>query len=200
MDELIKINSLTGERKSIKISENILAFENRKLDLNEVKEIKYGLEPIRFYKFTVGRNFVIELKNSEGEGDVVITIKYYFGVSKNYFLNVYSKILDEIWKYTGIRLFNEALDKIKVGNTVTVGPCTIFSNGITFKNGFVNWENLIYQKNYNRITLTDKSNHNHWTNLYYLQTYNSDILIGILDWIYKHDGLNELKTIHNNLL
>ena len=195
MKELIKTNSLSSEKNQINIQDNILEFDNYRIDLNSITEMKYGLEPISFYKFYVGRKYKIELKNSDNVKSIIL--RSYFGLSSKYFHKVFTEILNNIWKYTGVRLVNEAIESLKSGNSVTAGKCLITPEGVTFKNILVNWDNLVYQKNYGRITLTDKSNHKHWTNLYYLEAYNTDVLSHILDWAYKQEGIKELKTSHN---
>jgi hypothetical protein len=198
LDELIYTSSFDREKERLKISQDIISFEKKEFELRKTVELKYGVAPIQVDMFTIGRKYIIELKNPEKR--FAITFRSYFGISNNYFSDLYTKIINGIWNMTGLRIVHEAIQKLKSGETFKVGDYSISQNGILIKNVLVSWDNLSYQKNYDRLTLNHKTNHKVWTNVYYLETYNFDVIIGILDWIYKHEGLQELEGCSNNTL
>jgi hypothetical protein len=190
MVQEIKTSSFGRVNKRLKISDGKLVFISHQIDLQSVTHFKYGVEPIQVDMFYVGRKLVIELKSDE---HVKIVFKSYFGFSWKDFSILYGNILSEVWQDTAIRIFDESIESLRRGETVTVGKCALSREGISFDNFKINLRDLSYQKNYNKLTLNSKSNAKIFTNLYYLEDYNVDVLMAVLDWIYKSDGLQELE-------
>jgi hypothetical protein len=190
MVQEIKTSSFGRVNKWLKISDGKLVFISKQIDLQSVTHFKYGVEPIQFDMFNVGRKLTIELRSDEC---VKIVFKSYFGFSWKYFSLLYGNILSEIWQDTAARIFDESIDSLRRGEMITVGKCSLGRDGIFFANFRINLRDLSYQKNYNKLTLNSKSNAKIFTNLYYLEDYNVDVLMAVLDWIYKKDGLQELE-------
>jgi hypothetical protein len=192
LDEFIKTSPFTQNSIKFKVTKKEITFGEKKLTLSKVTELRYGMEPIQFDMFNVGRKYIIELKTSNEQ--LTIILKSYFTFSKKYFFDLYTRIINSIWENTGFRIINESIEQIIKGHSITIGNCTISTEGIFFNNNLTEWNNLSYQKNYDRITLNNKSNYKLWTNLYYIETNNIIILSGILDWIYQHEGLKEIQN------
>jgi hypothetical protein len=200
LKQLIKLTSFSNSDKLLKIEDNALQFDSAKIQLQSVKEFKYGIEPIQVDMFFVGRKFIIDLKSNEE--NIKIIFKSYFGFSKNYFNNLFNNILNKIWQETAVRISDDSIEKVLKGETIVVGKCQVFRLGIKINNFLISWHDLTYKLNYNRLTINCKSNSTVWTNLYYIKDYNVDVLMAILDWLYKHQGLEEIEksASHNKRL
>lgn len=61
MKQVIKVSSFGDVDKTVEIENNILTFNNQSILLSEVREIKYGIEPLRLDMFYVGRKYFIDL-------------------------------------------------------------------------------------------------------------------------------------------
>ena len=192
MEESLRYKSFDVREKQIKITDTQITYDDKTIVLNDVLSLRYNTEHIEFDMFSVGTKYNINISTEHDEINIIF--KSYFGFSNSYFYKHYVNIVNKIWESAGDRLIDEAIEQIKQGKTITVGKCVISKEGISFKKQLTEWQDLSYQKNYDRITLNNHRNYKIWTNLYYRETPNFDILVCILDWIYKHDGLEEIKN------
>ena len=190
MEQLIKTSSFGRINKRLVITSDSIYYHDKVLNLKSVSEIKYGLKSIIFYHYVIGCKYIIDIKSNDITLRVIF--KSYFNSSKNYFNNLYDKILAEIWQQTSVRIIDEIYDKIMGGEEVNISKCRILKSGVYINNNFIKWNDLTYQKNYDRLIMSSISNGNIYTNLYYTETYNIIALCTLLDWIYKSDGLNTL--------
>jgi hypothetical protein len=92
---------------------------------------------------------------------------------------------------------DESIDIIRNRQSLDIGKCQVSERGITWSGKLIQWSDLSYQKNYNRLTINSKSNLKVYTNLYYLENFNVDVLLGILHWIYKGDGIQQLTCTNS---
>jgi hypothetical protein len=146
----------------------------------EVTEMKFGYAPIRLDMYTIGTRYTIALKTASDS--LVVNFRSYFGISRNSQYAKYGTLLNAIWDSTLVRLLQETHETVTSGQPVDFGNCMLKDDGIELKGFLITWEDLLYQKNYNRLTLNSKSNDKVWTNLYHLETYNTQVLMYYLDW------------------
>jgi hypothetical protein len=196
LNERIKYSSFSSPDKELVIQGNELLFDFKKIKLDDVTEFKYGIEPIQVDMFSVGRKYIIDLKSKDEK--VVIVFKSYFGLSKAYFDSLFNRTLIELWNGTAVRISDESINKIINGDSIVIGKCIVSLQGITYNNFLICWNDLIYQKRYNSLTISSRSNANAWTNLYYTQVYNVDVVMTVIDWIFKYDGLKEIEKASSN--
>jgi len=168
---------------SIHIENNILHFEDRSISLDEVTAIKYGTRSIELDMYAIGTCYTMELHAAQN--NMKINFKSYFGISRTARYEEYTKLMSEIWEPVVVRLLNEYIHMLEDGMPVEIGPCKITPDGITLKNFLITWDDLIYQVNYNKLTINSKSRSDIWTNLYYLETNNVRIAAHLLDWKFK---------------
>jgi hypothetical protein len=205
MEEIIKLTSFGRANQQLLIRDGALTFDHSSIDLQSVTGLQYGVAAIRLDMFSIGRKYLIALRTKDDVSKIVF--KSYMGVSRNYFDRIYKQILDEIWEETILRLIENAINAIRKGETWTIGKCNVYMDGILYGKELIQWADLSYQKNYNRLTINSKSNPKVYTNLYYLENFNVDVLIGILHWIYHENVIEEFinessateKTIEANL-
>lgn len=190
-DELVKTSSFTSEKKRVTVTKEEIIINDKGLHLAEVTEFLYGLEPIQLDMFYIGTKYIIDLKTPNNQLSIVF--KTYWGLSRKDIYNHYTHILNSIWEKTGVRLVNNAIDRILMDELIVVGNCTIAKRGILFKDVLTEWDNLSYQRTYNKLVLNNKSNSKIYTNLYRTKTYNIDVLTNILDWVFKSEGIKELQ-------
>jgi hypothetical protein len=178
-------NSTVAINDRISVKAGYLIVRESSISLHTITAIKFGWLPIRLDMFRVGDRYVLELKNQDQKCS--INLRSYFGIGHDRQHERFNLLLNKIWDNTVTRLFNEMKIKLTAGESVKVGKCFISGAGISYKKFLITWEDLLYQKNYNRLTLNSKSNPSIWTNLYYTETYNVHVLIEYLEWKF---GLN----------
>jgi len=201
--ENIKVNSLGKKQHPIYLDDVKFSFANTEIYLSQISDLKFGLSLMQFYRFSLGSKYVISVKDSDHEINLVFI--NYFGLDTDYFDTLYDQITDAIWDQIADRLVAEKVQQLKSGNNFKVGNCLFNKEGITinrhnlFSNNkeFIPWEDLTYKKNYNRLTLYSKSNSQIWTNLFYTENWNVYLAMYMLDWIYDQNGLTALKLNNN---
>jgi hypothetical protein len=166
--------------ESISIEDGYLIFRNNKIALDSITGIRFGWLPIRLEMFRVGDRYLLEIRNHEQ--NLKINLRSYIGIRKHAQYERFNHLLNEIWDMTVTRLFHDMKRRVILGETVGIGKCQISNDGILYKEFFITWNDLLYQKYYNRLTLNSKSNLSIWTNLYYTKTENVHVLIEFLDW------------------
>lgn len=180
MDTKAVERDVTQEDNDVAIVGNELKYYDQRLDLSAVTGIKYGWIPIRFDMFTIGGHYLIELKTTDRK--LKMSFRYYFGLFAKRQSENFQCILDAVWDMTVVRLLESMIDDIDNHRTVAVGNCRVNGDGILLKDFLINWEDLSYQKNYNKLTINSKSNSEIWTNLYYTETDNVHVLMHFLEW------------------
>ena len=179
----IKINN------SLAVVDGNLVYGNRRVELASITHIRFGWLPIRLEMFRLGDRYLLKLRTAETK--VNINIRSLFGFESKKRYEQFNHLLNVIWEDTVRRLFYEMKEKVLRGEIVTTGKCEISERGILLKGFLITWDDLLYQKNYNRLTLNSKSDRTVWTNLYYTETDNVQVLIEFLDWKFGDVTIDE---------
>jgi hypothetical protein len=166
-----------------------------RIPLVTITAVKYGWMPIQLDMFTIGSRYMLQVKNSKKE--LQVNFRSWLGIRKNYQYAKFSALMDAVWELTVVRLLNEMIDRIDTGNTVQVGKCNLSPEGILVKNFLIAWDDLAYQKNYNKLTLNSRSNQSVWTNLFYTETDNVHVLGCYLDYVFQAEPDEESRARHN---
>lgn len=204
MNEAVRTNSFKGKDKTLLIDEELIQFRDKEIERSKVSGLRYWISAIEFYKFPIGRKYHIGLRTENEQIDIIF--KSYFGVGNAYFTDLCSRIIDEVWEPLIAQIMNSAVDLLIAGEEVQFGHCTVSKDGVLItkdnaiakKQSLISWADLHYQKNYDRLVLNSKSDHRLWTNLYFQESWNIEILMALLDWITKEDGLQEIQKKENN--
>ncbi|HEU5147958.1 MAG TPA: hypothetical protein VFT90_14630 [Chryseosolibacter sp.] len=162
-----------------------LIHKEKKIRLSDVIAIKFGWKPIRLDMYRIGGRYVVELKTLDKK--IKLDFPYYFGIFKKRQEDNFEKLTDAIWDITVVRLLNTMIEDINGGKSVRIDKCTVNVEGILYNDFLIRWEDLSYQKNYNRLTINSKSNTKVWTNLYYTEVDNVHVLMQYLEWKFEGD-------------
>jgi hypothetical protein len=184
----------------LSVNKETIRFGETTIRREEITEIKYWIGGIQFYRFLVGRWYHIGLKTPANQVNIIL--KVYLGIGNDYFSDLCSRIIDEIWEPVTDRLYNKNKELLLAGGTMLVGTCQVSkagilinrSNGFSSKQKRISWDDLDYEKKYDRLVLNSKSDPGAWVNLYFQHTWNIDILMTLLDWVTKENGLAELQS------
>lgn len=193
-EEFIKITSFGKKEKKVHIIGNLLTYDKKTINLDDVTEMRYGVKPYQIYRFYIGWNYCIDLKTKDAQ--IKIEFISFLKFSINYFNELIQRIIKKIWSYTMPRIVNESINKIISGQVIQVDKYQLSKQGINWNNKQIAWCDLNYQKNYDRLTINSKSNIKIWTNIYYLELYNADVIVYVCDWVIKQDGLNNTSPTH----
>ena len=165
---------------NITVTGNDLVYYDQKIALTDVTAIRFGWLPVRLDMFRIGGRYELELKTADQK--IKMSFRSYFGLFRKRQSEKFNILLDVIWDATIGRLLNEIVADIDRGQTVAIGKCAVSAEGILLKNFFITWEDLSYQRNYNKLTINSNSRADIWTNLYYTETDNVHMLAHFLQW------------------
>ena len=176
--------NMTISDGGLTVADDHLSYHGKKILLSDVTAIRFGWLPIRFYHFTIGSKWMLVLKTTEQE--VKINYPSYFGIFQDRQHEKFNTLLNVIWDSTVQRLFDTMIDEIDNGKIITIGKCTVSKDGISLYNFLIVWDDLVYQKNYNRLTINSRSRSDIWTNLHYTETDNVQLLMSFLEWKFEN--------------
>ncbi|MGV3540054.1 MAG: hypothetical protein ACO1OQ_09595 [Rufibacter sp.] len=200
MNKIVKSSSFGEEERELLITEEIIHFDGKQIVRNDISDLLYWVSTVEFYRFPVGRKFYIGFKTPDSQLDIVF--KSYFGISNGYFLELCNQILEEMWEPVIEQIWNRNAEELAKGGSVRCGHCQISERGILISKGslvatnerLITWEDLYYEKKYDRLVINSKSDQHLWTNLYFKDNWNIDIFMATLDWIVKENGLAEMQN------
>jgi hypothetical protein len=198
INEEIRLASFGARSHTLLLNDKQLVFDDTEISLPAISHFKFGIKIIQLGMFPLGRRYQINLKTPDTQLDLVF--RAYFGIGNKYFNRVFEMLVNGIWSHIGERLFREAIDLILSGKTFSTGNCTVSRQGIILnqdtplakKQHLIPWAEVGYEKKYNRLVINSKSNHRIWANLYFMDDWNVDVLMDVLDWLFKEGGLAEL--------
>ncbi|QMU27663.1 hypothetical protein [Adhaeribacter radiodurans] len=193
MNEQVKVSSFGKQDKTLIITDTTIQLEKLVIKREEITEIIYDIQAIVFYRFLVGRKYHIGFKTPTQQLNLIF--RSYFGISQEYFTNVCNRIIEEVWEKATDTIWRKNKNLLLAGDVVQIGQCQLHKNGIFLikQQKQISWENLHYEVLYDRLVLNHKNDSSVYTNLYFANTWNIDILISLLDWITKENGLAEWR-------
>ncbi len=162
---LITSGFLDRQRKLI-LTEDYLEWENgnlkgqefTRLDKSDIVDFKHGTEGIVWYKFTVGRQFSITIKDNNNK-EVKILFQSYFGLGKDAH-QIYAEIIDDVW-----RLYHSSIVETFLQTFYDQGE--IENQGVTLKNegiklrdkmGLIPWDKVSTKDYYTYFAIYNTDN------------------------------------------
>jgi hypothetical protein len=190
----IKLHPFAARKHLLSVNQASISFRGQTFAFDQITEMRYGIESIPFYRDSLGYTYHIHLKASHRRMDLVF--RSLFGLNEEFYADLFSQLIDLIWDNAGERLVEEKWGLLQQGKPVEVGNCELTAEGITFRmrsgfttrSRFVDWDDLTYEKLYNRLVLNSSSDLNIYTTLPYTETWNVDVLIDLLDRKYNREG------------
>lgn len=139
---IITPNFLKFENKD-RVNNSFTTFEN-----NQIEEYRFGVKWMRYY-FTFGREYIIEIKNSNKE-ILKINFKTYFGRKKNEYHNLCNQILSALWDNYFEELAKSYIQKHERGEEFNIGEVSFLTEGIIIetnssiklKKALIPWEKV----------------------------------------------------------
>lgn len=137
---LITSGFLDRQRKLI-LTEDYLEWENgnlkgqefTRLDKSDIVDFKHGTEGIVWYKFTVGRQFSITIKDNNNK-EVKILFQSYFGLGKDAH-QIYAEIIDDVWRLYHSSIVETFLQTFYDQGEIEIQGVTLKNEGIKLRDG-----------------------------------------------------------------
>lgn len=155
-----------------------------KFDKSSISEYRFGLRWISGYKFTIGREYQIFIKDNTGQV-LKIHFKSFYGIRKIDCHNLYSGILGSLWKYYFQDIANNFVEQFWNNIEFTICGVTFFNENLKInKNGIltndlleITWDKVRtrdYQTYFVIYSADDPAKEN--KSFSYMDDWNTDIL------------------------
>lgn len=165
-----------------------------KFDRESVKEYRFGVRWISGYKFTIGREYQIFIKDINDQV-LKIHFKSFYGIGKVDCHNLYSDILGNLWKYYFHYIANEYIREFWNHLEFSIGDVTFCSDRLKInKNGILTndlleipWDKVRtkdYQTYFVIYSVDDPAKEN--KSFSYMDDWNTDILHSVTRTIVKN--------------
>ena len=168
---------------NISLQNDQLTIDGDTINCDDVRAIKFCYEPIRLEFWPIGTKYSFGFVTEDIH--IVTSFKCWLGINAKRQHARYKELINGVWDSIVIRLYHELVHLVEDGHSAPVGPCTITPAGIIYSGFLITWDDLSFQVNYNRLTISSKSNPAIWTNLYYNEVYNVYPLRYFLEWKFR---------------
>jgi hypothetical protein len=101
---------------------------------DEISEYRYGINWIKGFEITIGREYAVFIRNSSGQ-TLKIGFKTFYGARKKEYHKLSNDILNALWYFFFNDIANQLYDKFKKELDVTIGRATLTKDAITVDEG-----------------------------------------------------------------
>jgi hypothetical protein len=194
----IKRSPIDRAKRKLVLENDHVQFENRdllnnsftKFNKTEIASIRFGINWIS-YILTFGREYIIEIKNSEGKV-LKINFSLYFGRNIQKAHDQYAQIVNGIWKLYFPEKIENYLSNFREAKDIEIGEVKIdktgitiaIDNGISRKRTQIDW-NDVETRNYRTyFSIYSKSNPSKINRGYsYKEDWNTIVLRDVIETI-----------------
>lgn len=159
-----------------------------RFETDEITEFRYGINWIRGFEFTIGREYQIFLRNKSNKV-FKINFKSFYGVRKNELHKLYCDIFDALWASCFSKISRNLITKFHNGEVVEFENLILAKDGISFKKyknekKIIPWEKVgtrNYQTYFSIYSNENPANIN--CTLSYLKDWNTGVIYSVLQSI-----------------
>lgn len=166
-----------------------LEWNNIRLNKSDIVDFKHGMNWIVWYKFTVGRNFSITLKDGKNK-ELKIRFSSYFGLNREN-TQTYSGIVDNIWRLYHSDIVDGFLHIFYSEEEIEIQGIKLKNDGVELrgKARFVTWDKVAV-KDYSRyFAIYNRDNSEIHSRVSYNE-YGTETLWSLIRTILKEKEMN----------
>jgi len=194
----IQRGPIDSKKRQLIITRDFIQFEDKSgvdpftiFQKEEIGEYCYGINWIRGFEFTIGREYVILIRNSSRQ-TMKIGFKALYGRRKKEYHKLSNDILNTLWDFFFSPITNEHYDKFKKGADVAIGRATLTKEAIIVDEGgliksekkVIPWDNMeikSYQTYFAIFSMIEPSKT--YATFSYLKDWNTLVLHSIVKFI-----------------
>ena len=100
----------------------------------EISGYRYGINWIRGYKFTFGREYVVYIQNSSS--DVLkINFRSFYGIKRKEYHHLYINIQNTLWDFYFGQIGGKLIAQFNIGEPISIGRAVINRDGVIVDEG-----------------------------------------------------------------
>ena len=166
MKEYVIKSGLVARERKLVLTEDYLEWENKDLKGNEFTRLnksdyldfRHGMDWIVWYKFTVGRKFLIAFKDKRNR-ELKIQFDSYFGLrTENN--QTYSDIINDVWSLYHSKVVDRFLDGFYNDGQTEVQGLELRKDGIELRgaNALIPWDKVLTKDYYRYFAIYHRDN------------------------------------------
>lgn len=182
-----KTNYYSANNKLILESHQITLLENNEI-ISQIKSedidaYRFGIAWITGAVFSIGRLYKIDIRSKNNIDTIKIRLRTVYGVRKYILDEKYNQILDALFNIYWNDVIKSFLDKIDIGENITVCNILINKNGVHFDKGrnnhFISWEDIDSRIYHDYYSISSKKNPHCYITFTFLDDWNAGIIYSV---------------------
>lgn len=152
----------------------------------EIEGIRYGVKPIRGYRFRIGRIYCIDIRDASNRV-IKIRLKSVYRVRIKLLEKKYLAIVNSLFRYYFHDMTREYLTQFRDGQPVELLGVSLDNQGVLFdeKVGRISWGFLGTKRYWHYYTLYSEEKPNDYRTFMFLDDWNAGVLRGVIEVILK---------------
>jgi hypothetical protein len=198
--KVYKVKSgLLDRQRSLMMTDDLVEWESGDLKRNQftrlnkadIVDFKHGHDWIVWYRFTVGRQFSITIKDKRNR-ELKIRFTSYFGLHPEY-IDLYAEMVDDIWRLYHSDIVDRHLDILKNSGELEIQGIKLSESGIQLRGqqSVISWDNLNIKEYYSYFAVFHQETPELHSRVSYNE-YGTEILWSMLKNILKHKEAKDL--------
>jgi len=188
----IKPNLLDRDRKLI-ISPDILSYEdsnwkdipNTTFNKDEIEGLRFGIEPVQGYVFTIGRRYCLDIKGFDGRLLKIRFISLY-GTRNKQLHEKYLGMLNAIFNTHQQDIVNRYIETFNKFSSVEISGTTFKTGAVTINGSQIPYDDLGFKEYIGYYALFSKSNPKIYKAYSYLKDWNSAVVYSVSKHLLAH--------------
>ncbi|GGB05190.1 hypothetical protein GCM10011511_30660 [Puia dinghuensis] len=152
----------------------------------EVEGLRYGVKPIRGYRFRIGRIYCIDVRDVSGKV-IKIRLKSVYRVRLKLLEQKYLAIVNGLFRHFFHDMTRKYLEQFRDGQPVELLGVSLNSQGVLFdeKAGRISWNFLGTKRYWHYYTLYSEEAPKNYRAFVFLDDWNAGVLRGLIEVILK---------------
>jgi len=161
---------------------------------NEIREYRFGINWIKGFEFTIGREYVVFIRSSF-DRTIKISFKTFYGVRKKEYHKLSNDILTFLWLFFFDDITTKHYQAFQSGVDVVIGRATLTREAVTIKERgllkdketIIRWEDLEIKEYYTYLAIfSTVDTLNAYATFSYLTEWNTGVLFSLINTILKN--------------
>jgi len=196
----IQRGPIDRKKRLLLITPHFIQFDDRtgplptKFEKNEICEYRFGINWIKGLEFTIGREYVIFIRNSSDQ-TMKISFKTFYGIRKKEYHKLSNDILTFLWLFFFDDITTKHYQAFQRGVDISIGRAALTKEAVIIKERallkekqtIVPWEQLVIKDYYTYLAIFSTVNAlNTHATFSYLNEWNTGVLFSLINTILKN--------------
>jgi hypothetical protein len=190
--EFMVRSTILDRPRSLVIDPEFIEFDDRdqvsksptQFSRSEIEGIRYGVKPIRGYRFRIGRIYCIDIRDDSNRV-IKIRFKSVYRIRIRLLEKKYLAIVNSLFRYYFHDITRDYVTQFRNGQPVELLGVSLNNQGVLFdeKVGRISWDFLGTKRYWHYYTLYSEEKPNDYRAFVFLDDWNAGLLRGVIEVI-----------------